>query len=496
MSRRRINILFFCVLFAACIHAQQRIVIGLTGDIMVGKSNALRNKVVLPASVKPYLFNATPILEDADLTIGNLESPFMDDNTKQRKNKHTTNFTFKTPVRYAKELKEAGFDIFTVANNHIMDFGEAGRESTIQALKDAGIAFAGFNNGYEYASMVKKGIRIAVCAFGYGTSFPSINDIPKAVELIKLLKTTHDVVIVSMHAGAEGLRYSRVPFRMERYLRENRGDVYKFAHACIDAGASIVFGHGPHIPRAMELYKDRLIAYSLGNFCTPYDVSLTKNAGYAPLLKVEVDKKGAFLSGRIYSFHQRRGFGPYPDKYNKATKEIARLTKLDFPKTQLVIEEEGWLSKSLKAPDPSTIKDGVEISDSYNPISELVRYARSLLGSRYRAGHSGNGMYDCSGFTRAVYSKIGYKLNPSSRAQFTQGRPIATKDLRPGDLVFWRRSRYGRTVGHVGMVIEADGNGSFRFIHAANSARGVVIDSYPQRYYYTSHYVGARRILP
>jgi cell wall-associated NlpC family hydrolase len=496
--RKVLYILCCIALFALPTFAQQRVVIGLTGDIMVGKSSATRGRAVLPPSVRPFFDTATPYLKDADITIGNLVSPFVDEDSpiKMRKGARSRgSFTLKTPVRYAKELKAAGFDIFTVANSHTMDFGEEGKKSTIRALQDAGIAFAGFNSGYEYATVVKNGIRIAVCAFGYGYNLPSINDIPKAVQLIRLLRTTHDVVIVSIHGGAEGAQYAHVPFRIERHLREQRGDVHKFAHACIDAGAAMVFGHGPHIPRAMELYNNHLIAYSLGNFCTPYDISMRRSLGYAPLLKVELDKRGNFLSGRIYSFYQKKGSGPLVDAQNRATKEIARLTKADFPSTELVIQAEGWLSHEEKNLKKKLDKNGVDITTDYDPSYELLRYARSLLGSRYVPGHSGNGMYDCSGFTRAVYSKIGYKLNPSSRAQYTQGRPIDTSSLRPGDLVFWRGSRRGGSIGHVGMVLEILGNGKFRFIHAANRYRGVTIDTYPGPYY-SSHYAGARRVLP
>jgi cell wall-associated NlpC family hydrolase len=409
---------------------------------------------------------------------------------------------FRMPTKYAKELKRIGFDVLTVASKHSMDYGEEGKTSTIKTLQEADIDFAGFNDGYEYATIERNGMKIAICAFSHISASPSINDIPKAVELVKKLKATHNLVIVSFTGGAEGVQFSHVPFKKERFNREKRGDVCKFARACVDAGADLVFGHGPQIPRAMELYKNRLIAYSLGCFCTPYKMNLKKTLGYAPLLKIELDKGGNFLSGKIYSFLQKRSLGLVNDEENKVVKEMTRLTKSDFPKTSLVIQKEGWLSKiemtkeNEKSLSSNNITTIIKNDKEYNPIEYLISYARSLLGSRYGRGRSGAGAYDCSGFTRAVYAQLGYKLNPSSRAQYTQGRPIDTANLRPGDLVFWRSPRSGRSIGHVGMVIEANGSKGFRFIHAATRSRGVVIDSYPDRYYYSSRYVGARRILP
>lgn len=483
--------LCLCIgLFSMAMYGQQRVVVGLTGDIKLGQVETLPHKKNTTKSTADYFSNATMILRDADLTIGNLEGSFLDGTTKSKQGSAAG---YKMPVSMAKELKDAGFDIFTVANNHNLDFGDEGKNSTINALKAAGIGLAGFKGGYEYTSVVKNGIKVAVCAFGYAKSAPSINDIPKATELIRLLKTSHDVVIVSIHGGLEGGRSSHVPFKMEKLMKEERGDVNKFAHACIDAGASLVYGHGPGVPRALELYKGRLIAYSLGNFCTPYNKNLRNAYGFAPLLKVEITRNGSFLSGRIYSFIQKHGVGPVIDDKNQASLEMAHLTKVDFPQTDLVILREGWISKMEKTAHSITTKtSAVEIEHEYNPVFSLINYAKSLLGSRYARGHSGNGAYDCSGFTKAVYSKIGYKLNPSSRAQYTQGRFVDKRDLRPGDLVFWRN---GRSIGHVGMVIEVKGTNSFKFIHAANSGKGVVIDSYPGPYY-SARYVGARRILP
>ena len=129
------------------------------------------------------------------------------------------------------------------------------------------------------------------------------------------------------------------------FCGEDRGSLRSFAHFCIDAGADVVFGHGPHVARAMELYKEHLIAYSLGNFCTPYGISLSGISGYAPLLEVKLDSAGRFSGGRIHSFLQVRGQGPRLDSKHLAAQEVCRLTQLDCPQGLLQISDEGVLRR-------------------------------------------------------------------------------------------------------------------------------------------------------
>ena len=150
-----------------------------------------------------------------------------------------------------------------------------------------------------------------------------------------------DLVIVSFHGGAEGKSRRRLPFGPETFLGENRGSLRQFAHQCIDLGADIVYGHGPHVPRCIELYNDKLIAYSLGNFCTPKSVSLKGISGYAPLLEVKVDGKGRFIEGHIHSFIQQPAIGPRLDAQNRAAQLIRDLTATDIKNAQITITPDG-----------------------------------------------------------------------------------------------------------------------------------------------------------
>ncbi|KAA6333935.1 Capsule biosynthesis protein CapA [termite gut metagenome] len=318
-----------------------------TGDIMMGL-NYPESAPMLPQEDGKLLFSdVASILRRADMAFGNLEGVLLD---KGGSPKHCSNpsicYTFRMPERYAAHLVDAGYDVMSVANNHTNDFGEAGYISTMRILKAHNIAFAGIKERCEKTIIEKNGIKYGYCAFGHNTITVSIHNLARAKEIVSSLKKECDFVIVSFHGGAEGATKNRVLFKQETFIGENRGDVHAFAHACIDAGADIVYGHGPHVVRAIELYKDHLIAYSLGNFCTPYKVNVRGNGGYAPVLEAKIDKNGRFLTGKIYSALQERGQGPRLDKKGIVIDEIRTLTRLDFPQTALSITNDGTIVKT------------------------------------------------------------------------------------------------------------------------------------------------------
>ena len=128
------------------------------------------------------------------------------------------------------------------------------------------------------------------------------------------------------------------------FYGENRGDVYRFSHALIDAGADVIFGHGPHVTRAIEVYNQRFIAYSLGNFCTYRGISVSGVNGQAPIVKIFTDREGKFLKGRIIPTVQTYGEGVRVDPQNQAIKKIQELTKKDFPESQIQIAENGFIT--------------------------------------------------------------------------------------------------------------------------------------------------------
>ncbi len=131
---------------------------------------------------------------------------------------------------------------------------------------------------------------------------------------------------------------------------------------------------------------------------------------------------------------------------------------------------------------------------SYGMVGDIMSEAFRHIGARYRAGKSGPGAFDCSGFTKYVFGHLGFALGASSSAQYGQGRAVAKGDLQAGDLVFFTSPGSGRSIGHVGIVTEVDpASGSFEFIHASSS-HGVTVSSSSEGYY-ARRYVGARRMF-
>ena len=113
----------------------------------------------------------------------------------------------------------------------------------------------------------------------------------------------------------------------------------------VDAGADIIFGQGPHVIRAVELYNGKFISYSAGNFATYGNFSLSGVKGIAPIFKINIDQDGNFLNGKIISTYQVKGSRPKIDSNNKAAKKVIELTKKNFPETKLEISEDGEIKK-------------------------------------------------------------------------------------------------------------------------------------------------------
>lgn len=342
---RRILIIPFLSFFfpAAAQMSNDTITIIGVGDIMLG--TAYPTAYLPPDDGRNLLSPVSPYLKSADLTFGNHEGTLFDGEGVPKKCVDSTScFAFRSPERYADHLKNAGFHVMSVANNHSGDFGHEGREKTVEALKNAGIAACGTEKR-PYTILHRNGVRYGIAAFAPNSGTPNINDFKTAHKIVSYLDSLCDIVIVSFHGGAEGNSRQHVPREKELFLGENRGDVYRFARVVIDAGADVVFGHGPHVPRAVDLYKGRFIVYSLGNFATYGRFSLKGAAGIAPIMKVCVNKKGQFLKGEIIPVKQTGNGGPVFDKTRAAIQKIRLLTAQDFPEGKLVISSKGIIKR-------------------------------------------------------------------------------------------------------------------------------------------------------
>jgi poly-gamma-glutamate capsule biosynthesis protein CapA/YwtB (metallophosphatase superfamily) len=287
-----------------------------------------------------FLAHVTPTLSAADIAFGNLEGVLMDGGEPVKKcSNPNACYLFRSPTRYAEHYREAGFDVLSLANNHARDFGEEGRTSSMEAIAAAGMRHSGRVD--DFASMEQDGLKIAVLAYAVTKNSNMLLDYELAFTTVAEFAATHDIVIVSFHGGAEGADATHVPFAEEEYYGEPRGDIVWFARGVVDAGADLVIGHGPHVVRGMERYKDRLIAYSLGNFATYYGISVAGIKGIAPILTTTLDGEGKFIEGDIVSTIQLRPDGPSIDPKNRALSLIRGLSIEDFGEPGLTFLPDG-----------------------------------------------------------------------------------------------------------------------------------------------------------
>ena len=311
------------------------------GDVMMGSDypGPLMDSRVSPSADPAAMVGAplAKLLKEADVTFGNFEGTLHTLNSGAKFCRNPTQcYVFRSPPFHADVLRRLGFNLMSTANNHAGDFGDAGRMETYNNLRRAGIAVAGPDKDGMRTTVIRTsdGTRIGLAAFGHNPGIPAITDIARAQSIVRGLRSQADIVIVSFHGGGEGANAVRVPRQTEMFLGENRGDVYRFSHAVVDAGAHIVFGHGPHVPRAVEVYKGAFIAYSLGNFWTYGRFNLRGSAGIAPVAEVNIDKTGHIASVRLHSVRQDHPGGPRMDSEHGAVKFIAQLTAQDIPEVR------------------------------------------------------------------------------------------------------------------------------------------------------------------
>lgn len=324
---------------------KEPITIAAVGDMMI--ASTYPNVTRMPPNDGADMFkDVTPVLSAADIAFGNLEGPIIDGGLSGKCSPTSTKcFAFKTPTRYGKYYKSAGFDFLSVANNHAGDFGEPGRISTQRVLDEHGIKYAGsLQPRALIANLEARGKRVAFVAFGHNNGMPSIKDLPGARQLVLEAGKKADIVVVSFHGGAEGTNAQRVPNQTEMFLSENRGNLPAFAKTVIDAGADLVLGHGPHVMRGMEVYKDRLIAYSLGNFATYGWFQLAGETAMTMILEAKLHPDGKFAGGKIHSARLEGKGIPMLDKTGASIRLVRNLSVMDFGPNAPKIADDGTLS--------------------------------------------------------------------------------------------------------------------------------------------------------
>ncbi|HEX6873919.1 MAG TPA: CapA family protein, partial [Micromonosporaceae bacterium] len=309
------------------------------GDVIMG---------TLPGDVPPRngegFFDPVKDALAADLIMGNLETPLTEDtgrvkcpmvtpspepgNPSPSPTRSANCFQLYLPPSYAEHLRDAGFQVMNLANNHTNDMGTAGLRNTRAALTAAGIRHTGAPGQITYVDV--KGVKVAVIGFAAYSWSQSLNNIPAAQDLVRKAAAKADLVVIQMQGGAEGADKSHVKQGMERFAGEDRGDLIKFTHAVVDAGADVVFGHGPHIMRGMEFYKGRLIAYSLGNFCGYGVLSSSGYLGVGGVLKITLRKDGTWAGGTLVPTELVRGGMVAIDAQKRALGFVNGLSADDF----------------------------------------------------------------------------------------------------------------------------------------------------------------------
>lgn len=321
------------------------IVVTAVGDVMLGTTFPDETGASLPPNDgADLLAEVTPILKRGDIVFGNLEGPLYDGEKPSPKCRGKAPghcYAFRVPTRYGAHLKAAGFTVMGLANNHAMDFGQDGRTSSRQTLDAVGIAHTGEVG--DIAHLAVKGEKVAVIAFATYPGAYNLLDLDDSLEAIRQARADADLVIVAFHGGGEGATHQHVLQGDEMFLGEDRGDLRQFAHAAIDAGAALVLGSGPHVVRGMEIYKGKLIAYSLGNFATYGPFNLSAENGISLILEAHLAPDGSFISGQVYPVKQERPGGPRLDAAMSILPILRNLSLEDFGNTAISVGPRGEL---------------------------------------------------------------------------------------------------------------------------------------------------------
>jgi poly-gamma-glutamate synthesis protein (capsule biosynthesis protein) len=248
------------------------------GDVMLGEQPLCYNfgvKSIIKNKGVDYLFKYVKgIFKNGDIVFGNLEAPISNytDN-----NGFEANF-FRADPNVIEGLKNAHFNVLSVANNHIMEHGEKAFLSTVKSLKENNITSVGVANKTEILEI--EGFKIAIMAYSFVDDFINnslynkISSERKILENIKNIRDSVDLIIVSLHWG-----YEYVPFPSPEQVEIGR--------KLIKGGANIILGGHSHVLQSYEIYKGKPIVYSLGNFI--FDHTYIKSTQETAIAKIRVD---------------------------------------------------------------------------------------------------------------------------------------------------------------------------------------------------------------
>lgn len=262
----------------------KKITLLFVGDIML--SRAVGAMMEKSGNWKYPFLEIAEFLKSADLTFGNLEGPI-----SSRGTNIGSIYSFRANPKVVEGLVYAGFDVLSLANNHIWDYGRVAFMDTIQTLESVGISPVGgglnYKKAHEPAIKIIGDTKLAYLAYTSlvppisgskeATPATSFLELETAVTDVLAAKALADIVVVSLHWGDE---YNIVPDDYQKTI----------AQALVDAGADLIIGHHPHVVQKIEKYGSGIIAYSLGNFV--FDQNFSEETMKGIILKVLIkDKK-------------------------------------------------------------------------------------------------------------------------------------------------------------------------------------------------------------
>jgi poly-gamma-glutamate capsule biosynthesis protein CapA/YwtB (metallophosphatase superfamily) len=322
-----------CLAAPAGAAAGEAVTVSWVGDMSFSRKHGLPGK---PDAVFAPVRSSLA----ADLVTGNLEGTLGRGGPSKCGGGRPNCHAFQAPPSYAGVFRRAGFDMLNMANNHSRDFGTTGLRQTERALSDAGIARTGLRGRVRV--MKANGISVAFLGFApYAWAGPLL-DIPGARAEVRAARVGEarrsvaaaarraDVVIVFIHAGAEGAGATHVPHGRETAFGENRGETRRFARTMIDAGADAVLGSGPHVLRGIQCHRGKPIAYSLGNFAGYRTLSTSGVLALSGVLRVRIGSDGRFLGGRLVPVRLERPGVPRIDPRKRSIGLVRRLSRQDF----------------------------------------------------------------------------------------------------------------------------------------------------------------------
>ena len=346
-----------------------RITLNWVGDMAMSTQRGLP-----PGAVDEALAPVRRQLRDADLTLGNLEGTLSVGGTSKcgAGVGGGTCFAFQAPPATARGLRGLGFDLVNQANNHSMDYGPSGRAQTLAALDAAGIAQTGLPG--QITVLRTRGVKVAFLGFAPYPYDGNLLDIPAAQALVRRALRHAPLVVVIIHAGAEGADRSHTPYGTETFLGENRGDPRAFAHAVIRAGAGIVLGSGPHVIRGVEWYRGRMIAYSLGNFVGYQTLGGGGVLSESAILRATLDQRGHVIAADWIPIELVGGL-PRPERSGASARLVAALSRQDFPFDHFDIAPNGVFR--FRGARPTARRPVVRAASPSRRIARTGRAART-----------------------------------------------------------------------------------------------------------------------